>query len=189
MTDHEILCRAKTYIDKLANGIDPLTDEPVRENDIVNNVRISRCLFYVSGVLDKVISGDIPAKKPRTSKLPFRIPEEKLAEFEYSDTPIPITQLLKNVNAMIDENAMKKLSYKTVQEWLVKCGILKDAEGRYGRSKFCPTELGERMEIIMDERVDSQGTIYYVTCYSRRAQEFIVSRLSEIAQFKEENKK
>ena len=63
MTDHEILCRAKTYIDKLANGIDPLTDEPVRENDIVNNVRISRCLFYVSGVLDKVISGDVPAKK------------------------------------------------------------------------------------------------------------------------------
>lgn len=114
MTDHEILCRAKTYIDKLANGIDPLTDEPVRENDIVNNVRISRCLFYVSGVLDKVISGDVPAKKQRTSKLPFRIPEEKLAEFEYSDTPISITQLLKNVNAMIDENAMKKLSYKTV---------------------------------------------------------------------------
>ena len=45
MTDHVISCRAKTYIDKLPNGIDPLTDEPDRENDIVNNVRISPCLL------------------------------------------------------------------------------------------------------------------------------------------------
>ena len=53
-TDQEIMQRAKLYIDKLANGINPLTDEPLREDDIVNNVRISRCLFYVSGVLEKV---------------------------------------------------------------------------------------------------------------------------------------
>ena len=40
MTELEMINRAKTYIDKLANGVNPLTDEPVSENDIVNNVRI-----------------------------------------------------------------------------------------------------------------------------------------------------
>lgn len=63
MTDREILCRAKEYIDKLANGIDPLTDSPVNENDIVNNIRISRCLFYVSNVLNRVIANGVHLKK------------------------------------------------------------------------------------------------------------------------------
>ena len=55
MTELETLMRAKMYVDKLANGVNPLTDEPVLESDVVNNVRISRCLFYVSSVLSKVI--------------------------------------------------------------------------------------------------------------------------------------
>ena len=55
MTDLEVMQRAKTYIDKLANGINPLDDTTLLGNDIVNNVRISRCLFYVSDVLRQVI--------------------------------------------------------------------------------------------------------------------------------------
>lgn len=55
MDDLELTCRAKIYIEKLANGINPLTDDNVPEGDIVNNVKISRCLFFVSDVLEKVI--------------------------------------------------------------------------------------------------------------------------------------
>lgn len=51
MTEIEINARAQMYLEKLANGINPLTDEEVAENDVVNNVRISRCLFYSSGIL------------------------------------------------------------------------------------------------------------------------------------------
>ena len=46
MTDLEIMQRAKQYIDSLANGIDPLSGKPVKDNDVINQVRISRCLFY-----------------------------------------------------------------------------------------------------------------------------------------------
>lgn len=68
MTEREILKHAKNYIDSLANGINPLTGEPVNEGDIVNNVRISRCLFYVSGILGKVLSGE-KAIVPREKKV------------------------------------------------------------------------------------------------------------------------
>lgn len=46
MTELEIMQHAKGYLDKLAKGIDPLTDQEVPEDDVINNVRISRCLFY-----------------------------------------------------------------------------------------------------------------------------------------------
>ena len=65
MTDLEMMQRAKQYIDSLANGYDPLSGKPVKDDDVVNQVRISRCLFYVSGVLQKVIDngGEIQRKK------------------------------------------------------------------------------------------------------------------------------
>ena len=48
MTDLETIKRAKLYMEKLANGIDPITDKEAPEDDIINNVRLSRCFFYVS---------------------------------------------------------------------------------------------------------------------------------------------
>ena len=45
MTELEIMQHAKDYLDKLAKGIDPLTGREVPEGEIINNVRISRCLF------------------------------------------------------------------------------------------------------------------------------------------------
>ena len=54
-TELDTMKHAKEYIDKLANGIDPFTDNPVPDDDIVNNVKLSRCFFYISGILEKVI--------------------------------------------------------------------------------------------------------------------------------------
>lgn len=55
MTELEKMQRAKMYIDRLANGINPIDDAPAADSDIINNVRISRCLFYVSDILGQVI--------------------------------------------------------------------------------------------------------------------------------------
>lgn len=37
MTELEKIAYAKTYIEKLANGINPLTDQPVPDSDSINN--------------------------------------------------------------------------------------------------------------------------------------------------------
>ncbi|MBQ9769560.1 MAG: hypothetical protein IJW27_05085, partial [Clostridia bacterium] len=64
MTELEKIEYAKTFIDKLANGINPLDDSVINEEDIVNNVRLSRCFFFVSDILRQVIdNGGINNKK------------------------------------------------------------------------------------------------------------------------------
>ena len=45
MTELEIMQRAKMYMDKLAQGIDPITDEEVPEDSVLNNVRLAQCFF------------------------------------------------------------------------------------------------------------------------------------------------
>lgn len=87
MTELEIMQHAKDYLDKLAKGIDPLTDREVPEGDIINNVRISRCLFYVSDVLRQVIeNGGIQVRVMKESeKAPFALTLEERSRYPLID--------------------------------------------------------------------------------------------------------
>ena len=85
MTELEKMQRAKMYIDKLANGINPLDDVPAADTDIINNVRLSRCLFYVSDILRQVIENNgVVGKKSKATKQPFFISTEKAEQFSFS---------------------------------------------------------------------------------------------------------
>ena len=63
--------KAKSYLDKLANGINPKTNELASEYDTINNIHISRCLFYVSDVLRNLIENNNNPQKRKTVKFPF----------------------------------------------------------------------------------------------------------------------
>ena len=78
MTELETMQRAKGYLDKLALGIDPLTGREVPEDSVLNNVRLARCFFYVSDVLERLISnGGQTERKPKLQ--PFAMNAAQLA--------------------------------------------------------------------------------------------------------------
>lgn len=52
-TELETMKHAKEYIDKLANGIDPFTDKPVPDGDIINNVKLSHAFSTFRGYLKR----------------------------------------------------------------------------------------------------------------------------------------
>lgn len=58
MTELEKMIRAESYIRKMADGINPITGVNVADDDMVNNVRITRCLYYVSDILRQVIANN-----------------------------------------------------------------------------------------------------------------------------------
>ena len=87
MTEQEKLACAHQYILQLANGIDPLSGLPVGERDVVNQVRISRCLFYVAEVLRGVMDGGQNAPVKKEKKRPFALSVQERSEFAYSAEP------------------------------------------------------------------------------------------------------
>ena len=105
MTELEKIAYAKTYVEKLANGINPVTDQPVPDSDSVNNIRISRCLFYVSDLLRQIVEkGGISqrkAKTAKTAKVPFQLDYAARENFRYSETPIPISEITRRINELI----------------------------------------------------------------------------------------
>lgn len=47
MTEIEEIKYAKSFIESLARGVNPLSGEMVPDDEVINNVKISRCLFML----------------------------------------------------------------------------------------------------------------------------------------------
>lgn len=178
MTELETIQHAKNYLDKMAQGIDPLTNEPIPDGDLLNNVRISRCLFFTSNILRQVIENGGVAPKKRKEKLPpFHIDYETLSKFPYSDRPIALTPITDRINELVDTTSMRKLSYSPVRKWLMNIGMLEEVEVSDGVKIKRPTAQGEQLGISLEHRINPNGREYDVILYNRTAQEFITDNL------------
>lgn len=183
MTDLEIMRRAKMYIDSLANGIDPISRKPANDGDIINNVRVSRCLYYVSGVLQKVIEngGKVQKdKKKKTEKSEFFLTHEQIVSLEPNVSELSITKVASMINACVDEDNMKKLKVTTITRWLVSIGLLTETVDESGRSIKLPTDDGQMLGLSVRVFCDADRESKYVV-YSPDAQQFIFDNIETIA--------
>ena len=181
MTELETIRRAKMYMDKLAKGINPINDTQVPENDTLNNVRLSKCFAFVSDILQRVVeNGGLPQPALATSvKGTFCLPELRKKEFTFSDEPIPISEITKRINALIDVNTMQKITYQQIRAWLATNGILEDATTISGGRTKHPTDLGKSMGIFTERRTGADGE-YQVVLYDKSAQQFILDNIDAI---------
>ena len=179
MTELEKMLRAKMYIDKLANGINPIDDAPASDADIINNVRLSRCLFYVSDILRQVIDNNGVIGKGKTSKKAFSISAEDIRKISFSETPIPVSEITKRVNAVADLDTYRKLSHTAITSWLIEIGALEERSTADGKRIKRPTEQGIGLGISAEKRTGMNGE-YVVVVYNKDAQQFILDNIEAI---------
>ena len=175
MTELETMQRAKMYMDKLAQGIDPITGQDMPEDSVLNNVRLARCFFYVSGVLDQVIvNGGVIGGKPKLQ--PFVIDAEQLTKVQLSQEPVRVTQLVEMISAAVDNPQMKKLSTTVITNWLLHKGFLEKETGPDGKSRRIPTQNGLMIGLSTQTRQGQYGE-YQAVFYSTDAQRFVLDNL------------
>lgn len=182
MEELEKIKYAKLYIDKLAQGINPIDDRPVMENEVINNVRISRCLFYVSDILRQII--DDRGIKSKAKKGDFCITKEELALFRFSDEPIPLSTIAHKLNSLVDTNVYKKLSYKDLANWLIGENILANNVDIDGTMRKVITQKGRELGLILDTRHYDQQRSYTIILYNKNAQKFIIDNLDKVIELK-----
>ena len=182
MTEIETIARAQMYLEKLAKGIDPLTDKEIGENDIVNNVRISRCLFYASDILKQIVISKGRFKISVPAKGEFTITREQLAGFEFSQRPINVSEIVKRINLLIDSLSVKQLKTTGITNWLVEAGMLTT---NIIRDKIVkrPTAAGMNLGITTEERTSQYGVQYESVFYDIAAQHFIIDNMDAIIAF------
>ena len=179
-TEMEMLERAKIYMEKLANGINPIDDSEAAEDDCINNVRLSRCFFYVADVLGKVIdNGGVVSARKKSGTMPFSVTDEQLKNYEFSENPIALSEISKRINALTDNENMKKLTYNHLAEWLMSVNMLEYGARGDGSTTKLPTAAGNRLGITVEKRQSMRGE-YMVVVYNKQAQQFIIDNMDAV---------
>jgi hypothetical protein len=182
MEELEKMRRAKMYLDKLAVGIDPLSDCEISDDSVINNVRICRCLNYISDILEKVIAngGEI-GRKVVVTQLPFSITPEQKQKIQISEDGVGVTIISKRIAAVLDSQ-VKPLSAVNISGWLHQMGYL--SENTFGNKKSkVASPQGEALGITTIEAVNSQGINYKKNVYNSSAQRYVIDNLEKIAEF------
>lgn len=172
MTELEKLCRAKLYIDNLAQGIDPISGKEIVDDSVVNHVRVSRCLYYVSEIIQNVIEQNrLAVHKPKKQK--FAITAQQLSRVHPAEHPLRITEFADLLYHAVDEPGMQKPGTSMMTEWLQMKGFLQKERQPDGDYCRVPTEAGRRIGIFSQHRRGKYGE-YLAIYYDTSAQQFLL---------------
>lgn len=188
-TELDTMKHAKEYIDKLANGIDPFTDKPVPDGDIVNNVKLSRCFFYISGILEKVIEngGKVATSKTVEVVKPQKrgavvITDEARANFRCFINDVSLSTFTDMINKHLDSDVSVRLKGSAIADWLTVIGMLTEETLPNGRLKRVPTDSGISEGIRLNEYFTAGGFPRYAVMITPSAQQFVLDNIDAIAE-------
>lgn len=119
MTQKERILNAKHCLDALALGLDPATGAELPDDSVLNRVELSRCFFFVSGLLQ-----ELHERGGQGLGLPFALPAEQRAQFPFSERPMLISEICRILNEMADPFVYRQLRTTTITNWLLHAGFL-----------------------------------------------------------------
>lgn len=187
MTELEKIEYTKGFVDKLAEGINPIDGTPIAEGDLLNNVRISRCMYYVSDILRRVIeNGGLEGKKSaKRGRALFALDSSARRELTPADEPLRISQVTSLINERVDPEKMKNLRSGVITRWLLGIGALEEVQLPSGKETKLPTPQGRGLGLITQE-FRGENSVYSVVLYKPEAQQFIFDNLDAIEQLNRE---
>lgn len=176
MNELEKMELAKSYLDKMANGINPLTDEQAEEADMINNIKISRCLFYVSDIIRQVIEngGTVQYKTARNRKR-FYITDEQKSILTVKEPNCYVKDIAEEINRVTQQNDTRRIQPVWITSWLVSIGMLEIVD-----NKKQATEQGNEIGIISEHRYSAKIGVYLANVYAPSAQTFIFDNIDAI---------
>ena len=178
--DMKKLETAIVYLQRIAEGNNPINNLPANEDSVLNNPNVIRCMFFVKDVLEEVKrnGGYIGRKAKKSDKLEF--PIETLKSFTYREDKA-ITRFVDQLNEGLDDNTYKKVSYKQITQWLKANGFLYEEDNlELKKTITMPTQKGLQLGIRAERRNNNSGIEYMLLIYGKQAQEFIVQNIEKI---------
>lgn len=179
MTDIEKLQRAKIYCEKLARGVNPITDGGIEEDSCVNDIKMARCFIYISDVLETIIENSEALARPKKTPM-FYIMKEQLGELSPLGRDTYASELTIIFNDISSENDCRKFQASWLSKYFVTLGCLEEYTDKDGAPQKRATKKGADIGIRCEPRTNAHGRKYTAVIYNDEAQKYIFSHMTEI---------
>lgn len=182
MENIQKLQKAKSFLEMLARGIDPVSGNLIGEDSVLNKVQVQDCFLYIAKILEKAIceGGEIP----QAEKAKFNVTPEQKQSIIISEKPISMIKFIDNINKTVDLTVSKRLTTLKVTNWLTRNGVIAVKEKeivKIERIKVL-TDKAAEIGIQMTESVSKNtGEIKQIIVLSDTAQKFIIDNIDSIA--------
>ena len=180
MTDLEKIAYTKSFIDKLASGIDPTDGTPIPEQDVAAKQRVVGCFSYVSEVLGKLIASpnivtDLYRVQDRT------VTREVLSRIECTQYTVSVSAFAKRIDTAL--GSADKFTAHDLNPWLIHHGYLEKLVDFRDKSTKRPTQKGIELGILVEQSTTATGRVVSSVRLNRFAQQFIRDHLADIVAF------
>jgi hypothetical protein len=179
--EKEKLLKAGEALNKIANGINPVTGEPIVQESFLQDPRIVRCLFYTKDILQKLADSGFRTG-PRPSS--FSITAEEKARVELPPGNIGINQIAHCINEVININRSIKLTGVELNKRLKKMGILSEQPGQKGKTRTSVNAKSKDYGIELEKR-SFQGNEYEMVLFTEKGKQFLLDNLERIMKTEE----
>lgn len=189
----ELIERAKMYLKLLSDGVHPVTGEEIPEDSAFLDEKVKRCFAFISQVLDEYAELSEKVEKLEREKekatiiIPkkqeFTITREQCDSIRLSKEPISVLSFVKNINLVIDSQAMEKITSTRINKWLSNRGLITSAkvETVVSKTVYKPSDFALKIGIVEEETVDKRsGEVKAQIKLGESAQLFIIENLEEI---------
>ena len=117
------------------------------------------------------------AKPHRPERRKFSITSDDLKNLPADETPIPVSEMARRLNALIAPD-MEKIYYKVIRDWYVSEGYLELKTSPDGKPAYLPTEKGSMAGLMVESRTGKQGELYDVVMYDPKAQQLYLNHIT-----------
>lgn len=179
MKDISKLKQARLFLEKLANGRNPISGERVSDKDIVRDSRIISCLDTAVEAIEREIEElcENSGNDKNCERKGFYITSGQIDQLEVNEGECKVSDIAKEINRVTAENGSKTMQAVWINDWLESIGMLY----RNGDGNRFATADGNKLGITSEVRQSSNGKELYTNLFSAQAQKFIYDNIETIA--------
>ncbi len=175
VADTQKLLETKGLIEKLANGVNPVTGTPIQDESFLNNPKILRSFYFLTDYIPTQIEQKTFSPRKPTK---FLITDEQIENIALPPGKIGINEFAKAINRVIDPQVSKKVTGQMINKKLKELGILSESVDAEGKVNTITNENSEGYGIESVTKTFN-GREYQKVVYNEVGKEFLLKHFME----------
>ena len=181
--DKKALETAIIYIKRLAEGTNPINNQVIADDSVLNNPNVIRCMYFVREILEDVYANidkeEVKAPKKKGTAIQT-FPEEVLAQFEYrEDKAMP--SFLNQLYEPVKGQGYKQIAPTAITNRLIANGYIVEIDSEEFKKRIkVPSEKGIAIGMRAERIEYYPGMVVIAIYYDKQAQEFLVANFVKL---------